>query len=131
MLCELVVCRRLLEIVNKANANFWEFRPIDGFLSDDSDDEALWDPLDVHDAAKCMADLAAERTDSCRRCWPHMTPGGVEKGAVGTTRGGLLPFRRGVVGNLPQEFFFHDYRLVLSPTWLAFPSLFMLVLSPT
>ena len=68
MLCQSVVCRRLLEIVNKANANFWEFRPVDGFLSDDSDDEALWDPTDVYDAAICMADLAAEPTDSCRRC---------------------------------------------------------------
>ena len=75
MLCQSVVCRRLLEIVNKANANFWEFRPVDGFLSDDSDDEALWDPLHVPDAAKYMADLAAERTDSCRRCLEYAHTG--------------------------------------------------------
>ena len=64
------------EIANKANANFWEFRPFDGLaLSDDSDDEALWDPLLVPDAAKCMADLAAERTDSCRQCLEYAHTG--------------------------------------------------------
>ena len=47
---------------------------------------------------------------------------GVEKGAVGTTRGGLLPFQMRVVGIIPQQCFLHAYMLVLSPTWLAFPS---------